>query len=54
MFWKLTYIYNGSPFEYLEGTKVNKYCVKLNVELGCYNNLIKNYKTFDYIKVGGG
>lgn len=54
MFWKLTYIYNGSPFEYLESTKVNKYCVKLNVELGCYNNLIKNYKTFDYIKMGGG
>jgi len=34
----------------LECCKINKYCVKQNIELGCHNNLIKNYKTFDYIK----
>ena len=26
----------------------------MNLALGCENNLIKNYKTFDYIKIADG
>lgn len=40
--------------EYLEQQKFNKYCIEMNVNLGCENNLIKNYKTFDYIKLEDG
>jgi len=50
MFEQLCFHYQRDPREYLECCKINKYDIKQNVELGCFNNLIKNYKTFDYIK----
>jgi len=31
-----------------------KYNTKLNLDLGCKNNLIKNFKAFDYIPVDDG
>jgi hypothetical protein len=50
MFDQLIHYYKKDPIEYLESCKIDKYDIKKNVELGCFNNLIKNYKTFDYIK----
>lgn len=50
MFEQMCFLYNQNPWEYLECCKINKYDIKQNIELGCFNNLIKNYKTFDYIK----
>jgi len=35
--------------EYLESLKHTKYDLKMNIELGCHNLIIKNYKTFEYI-----
>lgn len=42
--------YSESNHEYLENLKGAKYDIKRNLELGFENNMIKNYKTFDYIK----
>lgn len=50
MYEQMCFYYNRNPLEYLECCKINKYDIKQNVELGCYNNLIKNYKTFEYIR----
>lgn len=40
---------NSTYNEFLIDQKFN---LQHALELGCYPNLIKNYKTFEYIKVG--
>ena len=52
IFEQLCFYYCKCPREYLDACKATKYNIKKNLELGCFNNLIKNYKTFDYIKNG--
>ena len=35
--------------DYLESLKHTKYDLQMNLDLGCHNLIIKNYKTFEYI-----
>jgi hypothetical protein len=42
----------SDPTEYLSSLKSTKYNVMQNIDLGCKNNFIKNYKSFDYIISG--
>lgn len=35
--------------DYLEALKHTKYDLAMNIDLGCHNLIIKNYKTFEYI-----